>query len=125
VRNLKVNTINNLRERKIGNVWIDDFDSYSRQQWADFSYKLPEGESLLEVQERNIAAVRDILSESNGSNIIIATHGTALSTIVNYYNPCFNYDDFERIKSIMPLVVFIEYKNGKFIRSNVEREKIK
>jgi 2,3-bisphosphoglycerate-dependent phosphoglycerate mutase len=124
-RGLEINIIDNLRERKIGDVWIENFDNYSRQQWSDFSYKLPRGESLFEVQERNIAAVRHILSECDCKNAIIAKHGTALSTILNYYNSSYNYDDFERIKSIMPLVVCMEYKNGKFIRSNVESEKIK
>jgi len=31
-----------------------------------------------------------------GKNIVIGTHGTALSTIINYYDSTYGYDDFER-----------------------------
>jgi 2,3-bisphosphoglycerate-dependent phosphoglycerate mutase len=119
-RGLSINTIDDLRERKIGHSWIDDFDSYSKQQWTDFTYKLPGGDSLLEVQERNITAIRSILSECEGSNIIVATHGTALSTIMNYYSPTFAYADFEQIKPIMPLVVCMEFNDGNFVKFTIE-----
>jgi 2,3-bisphosphoglycerate-dependent phosphoglycerate mutase len=119
-RGLSINTIDDLRERKIGHGWIDDFDSYSKQQWVDFTYKLPGGDSLLEVQERNIAAIRSILSDCEGGNIIVATHGTALSTIINYYSPTFAYADYERIKPIMPLVVYMEFCDGNFVKFTIE-----
>ena len=54
---LTVETDYDFRERKVGDGWLDDFDSFAKQQWADFSYKLEHGESLAEVQERNI--IRD------------------------------------------------------------------
>jgi len=34
-----------------------------------------------------------------GKNIVIGTHGTALSTIINYYDSTYGYDDFERMKA--------------------------
>jgi 2,3-bisphosphoglycerate-dependent phosphoglycerate mutase len=39
-----------------------------------------------------------------GKNIIIGSHGTSLSTIINYYDPTFGYDDFEKIRNVMPWV---------------------
>jgi len=38
----------------VGNVWIEDFNSFAKKQWEDFDYKLSDGESLREVQNRNI-----------------------------------------------------------------------
>lgn len=49
-----------LRERKLSDNWVDDFIAEARKQWGDFSYKLPNSESLTDVQERNIAALKDI-----------------------------------------------------------------
>lgn len=111
--NLYINIIDDFRERKIDDVWIEDFDSFAREQWNDFEYKLPRGESLNEVQKRNIAALHEILEENAGRNIVIGTHGAALSTIINYYDKKFGYSDFERIKHLMPFIVCIEFEGIK------------
>lgn len=100
--------IEDLKERKVGK-WVDDFNEYSRQQWNDFDYKILEGESLNEVQTRNIKALNNVLLENKNSNICVGTHGTALSTIINYYDRNFGYNDFNRIKNIMPWIVVISF----------------
>jgi 2,3-bisphosphoglycerate-dependent phosphoglycerate mutase len=58
---------------------------FVKKYWADFHYKVSGNEMLLEVQERNITALNDILAQYKNKNIVIGTHGTALSTIINYY----------------------------------------
>ncbi len=100
-----IEMIEDFRERKIGNEWIDDFDAYAIRQWQDFDYRLQDGESLKEVQKRNIEALKKLLNDHPGKNIAVGSHGTALSTIINYYDPSFSYDDFEKIKNVMPLIV--------------------
>lgn len=100
------------RERKVGNGWIDDFISFSQNQWHDFSYKLPGGECLKEVQERNIAALQDLIQKHKGQQIVIGEHGTALSTILNFYDSSFGYDSFEEIKGKMPLIVEFQYNDA-------------
>lgn len=114
--NHKINIVDDFRERKVDDVWIEDFNSFAKMQWSDFKYKLSNGESLGEVQERNIRALNKILEEQEGKNILIGTHGTALSTIINYYNKNFNYDEFERIKFVMPLIVCIEFKGKEAVK---------
>ena len=42
--------------------------------------------------------------------ITLGSHGTALSTIVNYYQPDFGYGDFEQIRAVMPWVVHFEFE---------------
>lgn len=103
------------RERKITSVWIGDFVTYSKQQWKDFSYKLPEGECLAEVQQRNIKALQEVLESHEGQNVVIGGHGTALSTILNYYDRYFGYEQFEQIKNIMPLIVLISFEGTKCV----------
>ena len=102
---LPITTVEDFRERKVDSTWIDDFDAFTRRQWEDFHYKLTDGETLAEVQSRNIAALQEVLRSHSGETLVIGTHGTALSTILNYFVPQFGYAEFSRIKSIMPWVV--------------------
>ncbi len=101
----QVITISDFRERKVDSVWIDDFTAFSEQQWIDFDYKLTDGETLREVQSRNIAALEWVLKEYKNRNIVVGSHGTALSTIINYYDTSFGYLSFQKIKALMPWIV--------------------
>lgn len=116
---LPIETIDDFRERKVGNGWIEDFTEFSRSQWADFTYKLPEGECIREVQYRNIAALNEVLNRFFGKNIVIGSHGTALSTVINYYDNSYDYEDFEKIRFLMPWIVeFVFDENRKCININ-------
>lgn len=106
---LPVIHVNDFREREVANEWIDDFNSFSRQQWADFDYALPGGECLRVVQERNIAALQLVLQEYEGQNVVIGGHGTAISTVLNHYDPSFGNDGFERIRRLMPWIVRLDF----------------
>lgn len=95
-KGLNIEIVDDFRERKVDGDWVEDFTSFSKAQWADFDYKLSGGESLNEVQRRNISALNTILEKYKGKNIVIGSHGTALSTIINYYDKSFEYEDFEK-----------------------------
>ena len=100
-----IRLVDDFRERKIESTWIEDFKGFSRKQWSDFDYKLSDGESLREVQNRNISALKQVLDEYAGKTVVIGSHGTALCTILQYFNPSFGYDDFDRIRHLMPWIV--------------------
>ena len=102
---LPVEIVEDFRERKVDSGWIEDFASFSKKQWSDFSFKLSDGECLKEVQDRNISALNNVLEQYSGKNIVVGSHGTALSTIINFYDNSFGYDDFERIRFLMPWIV--------------------
>lgn len=108
--NIKIEVVDDFRERKISNIWIEDFNKFSKSQWENFEYKLNDGESLNEVQSRNIKALHKILNENSNQNIVIGTHGTALSTIINYYDKTFDYLSFTKIKDVMPFIVCMEFE---------------
>ena len=115
-KDMEINIIDDFRERKVSDGWVDKFMEYSEKQWKDFMYKLENGESLSEVQYRNIKSLEKILEEYNGKTLIIGTHGTALSTIINFYDKTFNFDKFVEIMNIMPYIVKFEFgKNSEFI----------
>jgi len=108
-KGLEIGIIEDFRERRIDSVWIEDFNGFCKKQWEDFSYKLSDGESLLEVQERNISALNQVLKDYAGKTIVVGSHGTALSTIVNYYDKGFGHTEFEKIRGLMPWVVEFKF----------------
>ena len=119
-KNIKIKIVKDFREIKISkDNWIEDnFNEFCKKQWNDFSYKLTGGESLLEVQKRNVKKLNRILLKRKGMTIIIGTHGIALSTIINYYDKTFDYNNFENIADIMPYIIKIEFEEDKYIRRN-------
>ena len=104
-RGLSIVTDADFRERKVGDGWLEDFTSFAKRQWADFDFALEHGESLRQVQARNAAALERALERYDGKTIVIGSHGTALSSLVEHYTPGFGYKGFDRIRNIMPWVV--------------------
>ena len=102
----------NLKERKIG-IWVDDFFKYAQKQWNNFDYKIEQGESLREVQKRNIAEVMKIINDHKNQTIVIGTHGTALCTILNHFDRKYNFDYFQSIAKKMPLFIEVRFNGQK------------
>ncbi|MDR0936199.1 MAG: histidine phosphatase family protein [Oscillospiraceae bacterium] len=102
-----IEIVRDFRERKSDSDWVRDTDfwPFIERQWNDFTYKLSDGECLAEVQERNIKALNEVLGRHSDKNIAIGTHGTALSTIINYYDNSFGFQDFLAMVNILPWVV--------------------
>ncbi|MDE7399533.1 MAG: histidine phosphatase family protein [Oscillospiraceae bacterium] len=117
---LLIHTDEDFRERNTGNLHGEDVFQYAEKQLADFGYKSEDGESLCEVQTRNIRALNRVLSEHNGEKIVIATHGMALSTILNYYYPKFDFACFMKIVDFMPFVIRLDFDGEKCVNSQVE-----
>lgn len=121
---LSIRTDERLREREAapgGNC-----RELFQKRWADFDWHEPGGESLRSVQERNIAALTEILEQERDKTVVIGTHGTALSTILNYYDPSWNCDSFLRIIDWMPFVAELDFDGTRFLSrtEHVHVEKI-
>jgi len=110
---LDIHTDERLRERKKGR--IGNTHELIRKRWADKEYHEEGGESIHMVQSRNIKALKEILTENENKNIVIGTHGTAFSTIMNYYLPEFDCDDFFRIIDWMPYIVQLKFNGQKLV----------
>ena len=110
---LQIKTDERLRERKAGKNG-NTFELF-KKRWAAKNYAEADGESLNSVQKRNIEAIKEIIEIYQDKNIVIGTHGTALSTILNYYNPAFDCDSFMRIIDYMPYIVKIEFDGTRYI----------
>ena len=97
-----------------------------RKRWSDFDWHEPGGESLRSVQDRNSAALTEILEQNREKTLVLGTHGTALSTILNYYDPGWDCDSFLRIIDWMPFVVALDFDGTRYLsrREHVHVEKI-
>lgn len=60
-------------------------------------------------------ALGDILAENVDKRIVIGTHGTALSSILSFYNAEFGLKDFLRIVDWMPYVVELTFDGDKLL----------
>ena len=109
----QIETDERLRERKAGEK--GNTHEMFRKRWTDFSFAEEDGEPIGAVQKRNIEALEEILDRYEGKTIAIGTHGTALSSIMNYYDPSFNADSFMRIIDFMPYIVKMEFDGKKRI----------
>ena len=100
---LPIRTDERFRERHAGPMGNNR--ELFRRRWSDFSWHESGGECLGDVQARNIAALFDVLDAHAGGTVVLGTHGTALSTMLNHFDPSFGCDDFLRIIDWMPYVL--------------------
>lgn len=105
--NLELHTDIRFRERESGEN--GNVQGMFQKRWLDFSFHEDGGESLSMVQKRNIEALHDLLNVHTGENLILGTHGTALSTIMNYYYPTFNCNSFLRMIDYMPYIIRLDF----------------
>ena len=108
---LPIETDPDFREREAGGWHGENFLDFIRAQWEDFSYHIMDGECLADVQKRNVAALERAIEKYRGKTIAIGTHGTALSTILNYYDSSIGYREFMRILDVMPYVVRLDFED--------------
>lgn len=101
-----------------------------KKRWENHQFHEEGGESIAMVQKRNMAALTDILVEnqkkSEDTSIVIGTHGTALSTILNYYDREYNCDSFLRIIDWMPYIIELDFDGENLVRkqehTHIEKE---
>lgn len=113
---LEIRTVYDLRERRVDRTWIPDFDAFCQKQWADFDYRRAGGETLREVQRRSIRALEAVLTEYEGQSVVIGGHGTALCTLLHYYDPAFGYAGFQSMKDKMPWIVHFVFEGQTLCR---------
>ena len=68
-----------LRERHLSSGPLDDFNASLEATWRDFFLALPGGESSAAAQARVSRAIRRIAATDDSRDIVIGSHGTAMS----------------------------------------------
>lgn len=111
-KGMEIETDERLRERKNGP--LSNIYGMFQKRWGDFNFHEDDGESLNMVQKRNMEAILEILKSHDGENVVIGTHGTALSTIQNYYDPSYCCEDFLRMVDFMPYILRMDFEGTQF-----------
>ena len=73
--------------------WPVEYDNWENKPHI---HCMPNGESMAEFQERLIKGINLILSENEGKNICIVTHGTSIKALLCYFKTC-NLDEMSNI----------------------------
>ena len=106
-------TDEDLREREKGENGNNH--GMFQKRWDDHNYHEEGGESIAMVQKRNMRALTEILRDNIDKEVVVGTHGTALSTILNFYDKSFGCDDFLRIIDWMPYVIELDFEGDKLV----------
>lgn len=117
---LPVIEMTDFRERKVDET-DEDYFAVCKRMWENLDYKLEGGECIHEVQKRNLRGLHQLLQQHPGEIVVVGSHGMALSSLINFYNPAFVYDDFVRIIDIKPWIVEFQFE-GEQLLSYRERE---
>ncbi len=105
-----------LRERKKGPGGNNQ--GMFQKRWGDLDYHEKGGESIRALQKRNMATLKEIIAANinhQDTSIVIGTHGTALSSILNYYDETYNCDSFLRMIDWMPYIIELDFDGEKLI----------
>lgn len=87
-----------------------------RRAWEDFTYRYKQCETLEEVQQRNVRKLMELTARYPDETILIGSHGTALSTVIHYFNPDYGYPDLIRTMEIKPWIVRFDFEENRFLR---------
>ncbi len=88
------------------------------QRWKSTDWQEEWGEPVADVRKRNVEALMEVLEAYEGHRIVIGTHGTSFSTILDYLSPAYGYDDFVRMMDWMPNIVEIVFEGKEVVAIN-------
>lgn len=101
------------KERAIGNSNCD-YETALSKLWGDFSFRWEGGESNASAQARGIEAMKRILNQYEGKNVVVGTHANFMALLMNYFDSKF---DLTFLKSLSAPDVYQLAFNGAEITS--------
>lgn len=96
VKNLPVNLSDELKEihggdwegltwQELEERWPEAYDMWDNRPHL---HKMPNGESMAELQQRALDVIMNIIKQNQGKNICIVTHGTLIRTVICHFRAC-------------------------------------
>lgn len=109
-----------LRERKVADAPVEDFQSFTAAQWLDHRFCLPGGESLNEVAKRGKEFLLEMEAANRGKTILLSTHGTWMGAVMNAFDPSFDYREWRELQ--MPDLWEIRFYKGVWVETKQASE---
>ena len=94
---LAITQEDDLKERRLSAVPLDDWQDHLRRTFVDPDYTCPGGESSRTATERITRVVEEALQQQDGS--ILMTHGNLLSLYLHSINPTFGFEESLQLKN--------------------------
>jgi 2,3-bisphosphoglycerate-dependent phosphoglycerate mutase len=88
-----------LRERKLRDGPIDNWDTVMHGLWADLDARLPNSESGTDCQLRVTACLTTLARELSGETLVVGSHGNAIALFLNGLDAAFGYDAWKRMRN--------------------------
>ena len=89
-----------LREQR--SLWMDseaEFMEQMRKRWEDFHFTPPSTESNAECQLRVVNAVTELIRKHPGKTLLVSSHGSAISLLLNSIHASFSFDGWMAMKN--------------------------
>lgn len=106
--NPEIKIVDDFRDRETGNVWFDDLKPLQRNNGKTLTTGRIAEKILGKYKKETLLPLMKYL-KNVGSNIVIGSHGTVFSTVINYYNPDFGYEGFLSIVDKMPYILCFKF----------------
>lgn len=102
-----------LKERKISEIPVEDFNSALNKLWSDWDFSFDGGESNLEAQRRGINLLNKVLKKYAGKKIVMGTHGNIMVLIMNYFDSIYDFNFWKNLS--MPDVYKLSFMGNDFL----------
>jgi 2,3-bisphosphoglycerate-dependent phosphoglycerate mutase len=101
---LKIEIDPDLRERKLAEGIIVEWETLIRRAWADPSFCAPGGESGMECQRRIATCIQrwivDMALESSPTTtLLFSSHGNAIGLYLNLIDPTFGFENWRAMRN--------------------------
>jgi len=106
----------NFKERVLSKKPIEDFNQAITEVWNDFNLSWDGGESNITAQTRGIDALKKILKDYGGKNVVIGTHGNIMVLIMNYFDQKYDYNFWNKLG--MPDIYQLTFENENLVEVN-------
>ena len=93
-----------------------------RSVWAqgDYGFRIEQGETLLEVQERGISALNYIVNRHAGQKILLVSHGRFIRVLLASIMEDYDLSRMNELKQDNTAFNHIVFKNGRYRAENLQ-----
>ena len=97
-KNIEIETDSRLTERILSSISFSDWMNKLEATFNDMNLKYEGGESNHEAMTRIVEVVNDIAT-SDSENTIIVAHGGIISSLLNYYDKNFGFEQWKSLSN--------------------------